>query len=85
MKTSFFPNDFQFDDDKDARVMSVSSVIKEYGFKTLLFKKFYWTKLCGTNSLSCSCMQTTVETSFFPNTFQFDDNNYARMGVVSFF
>ena len=43
MKTSFFPNDFQFDDDKDARVMSVSSVFKEYGFNKLFSKKFYWT------------------------------------------
>ena len=65
VKTSFFPNDFQFDDDKDARGVSVSSVIKEYVFKKSFSKRIYWTKPCGTNSLSCSWSQTAVKTSFF--------------------
>ena len=56
MKTS--PNDFQFDDNKDARVVYISSVTKEYGFKRIFSKKFYWTKPRGTNSLSCSSIQS---------------------------
>ena len=65
-----------FDDDKDARVMSVSSVFKKKS------KKIYWNKLFRANSLWCSSSETAVKTFFFTNDFQSIDNKYARVESV---
>ena len=62
MKTSFFPNDFQFDDDKDARVMSVSSVFKEYGLKNYFLKNF--TGLNYVAQFPCHAVVFKVKMSF---------------------
>ena len=71
MKTSFFPNDFQFDDNKDARVVYISSAIKEYGFKNYFLKNSTGRKCVAQTPCHVVAFKVKI---FFLNDFQFDDD-----------